>query len=123
MAPGMCAGIVVEPGATFVQRQLRDFHLCKGFDPASPAMDETVNARPVLRWDPYPDAVRYVVVVMSANNQPVFSRGDQGQLLKETSVQVDVALASGTYQWRVRAFNAADQEIGCSYGPRRFTVR
>ena len=67
--------------------------------------------------------MRYVVVVMSANNQPVFSRGDQGQLLKETSVQVDVALASGTYQWRVRAFNAAGQEIGCSYGPRRFTVR
>jgi len=101
----------------------RDFHLCKGFDPASPAMDEIVSARPVLRWEPYPDAVRYVAVVMSADNRPVFSRGYQGQLLKETSVEVDVALASGTYQWRVSAFNAAGQEIGCSYGPRRFMVR
>jgi len=96
----------------------RDFHLCKGFDLASPAMNETVTNRPVLRWDPYPDAVRYLAVVMSANTQPVFTRP-----LTETSVQVDVALVPGRYQWRVNAFNAAGQMIGCSYAPRRFTVR
>lgn len=40
----------------------RDFHLCKGFDPVSPAPGETVGARPVFRWEPYPDAVRYTAV-------------------------------------------------------------
>ena len=42
--------------------------------------------RPVLRWNPYPDAVRYVAVVMLANAKPVFTRP-----LTETSVQVDDA--------------------------------
>ena len=101
---------------------IRDFHLCKGFDLGSPAMNETVSNRPVLRWDPYPDAVRYLAVVMK-DTEPVFTRGAQGPPLTEASVQVDVTLAAGAYQWRVNAFNAAGQVIGCSYAPRRFTVR
>jgi len=102
---------------------MRDFHLCKGFDLGTPTNNDTVSSRPVLRWDPYPDAVRYVAIVMSSDAQPVFTRGTQGPTLTETSVQVDVALAAGAYQWRVNAFNAAGQMIGCSYAPRRFTVR
>jgi ankyrin repeat protein len=107
-------------GAAFT----RDFHLCKGFDPASPANNEAVSGRPTLRWDPYPDAARYVVTVLSSKMEPVFTRGSaQGAPLTETSVQVDIALAPAEYQWRVDAFNAAGQMIGCSYLPRRFTVR
>jgi hypothetical protein len=102
---------------------IRDFHLCKGFDVGSPAMEETVSNRPVLRWDPYPDAVRYLAQVMSSDNQIAFIRGGQGPPLTEATVQVDVPLAPGVYQWRVNAFNAAGQVIGCSYAPRRFTVR
>ena len=101
----------------------RDFHLCKGFDPASPANNESVTSRPILQWNPYPDAVRYVATVLSPTAQVVYTRGAQGQPLTETSVQVDVALAPGGYQWRVSAFNAAGQMIGCSYGPWGFTVR
>lgn len=101
----------------------RDFHLCKGFDPASPGNNDVVASRPILRWNPYPDAVRYVATVISPTGQVVYTRGAQDQPLTETSVQVDVALAPGGYQWRVSAFNAAGQMIGCSYGPWGFTVR
>jgi ankyrin repeat protein len=98
----------------------RDFSLCKGFDPVSPANNETVGSRPVLRWDPYPDAVRYVVSVSPPTNQTVFTRAVQGSGM---SAQVDVDLTPGAYQWRISAFNVAGQLIGCSFGPRGFTVR
>jgi ankyrin repeat protein len=101
----------------------RDFHLCKGFDLVSPAPDESVGARPVLRWDPYPDAVGYNVQVIAANNQLVFARGNKGPRVTATTVEVDVDLPPGTYNWSVRAENAAGQVIGCSFLPRRFTVR
>jgi hypothetical protein len=80
--------------------------------------------RPVLRWDPYLDALSYSAIVFSQkNNQAVFNRSNRGDSVTGTSVQVDVDLPPGVYQWRVNAFTAAGQMIGCSFGPRRFTVR
>jgi len=101
---------------------MHDFHLCKGFDPVAPSDNEPVAARPLLRWDPYPDAVRYLVVVLS-QGRSVFSRGGPQGNLATTSIQPDVDLPAGAYQWRVYAYNAAGQMIGCSFGPRGFTVR
>ena len=76
-----------------------------------------------LRWDPYPDAVGYNVQVIAANNQLVFARGNKGSRVTATTVEVDVDLPPGTYNWAVRADNAAGQVIGCSFLPRRFTVQ
>jgi hypothetical protein len=102
----------------------RDFSLCKGFEPLSPAGDEVVGARPILRWDPYLDALSYSAIVFSQkNNQVVFNRSNRGDRVTGTSVQLDVDLPPGAYQWRVNAFTAAGQMIGCSFGPRGFTVR
>jgi hypothetical protein len=96
----------------------RDFHLCKGFDPGSPANGESVSNRPVLRWDAYPDATRYVAHVFS-QGKTVLDRGTPANV---TSVQLDVDLSPGRYQWRIDVFNAAGQMIGCSF-VRVFTVR
>ena len=92
-------------------------------DPVSPAKEASVGTRPVLRWDPFPDAVSYSVIVFSQNSQIVFSRADRGERVTGTSAQVDVDIPPGPYQWRVNAFTAAGQMIGCSFGPRAFTVR
>ena len=100
----------------------RDFHLCKVFEPVSPSDNESVAARPVLRWDPYPGAVRYYVVGLS-QGKSVFSRGGPQGDLTATSFQLDVDLPPGTYQWRLFAYNAAGQMIGCASAPRAFTVR
>jgi hypothetical protein len=111
--------------ATFTVTELpfmHDFHLCKGFDPVAPSDNEPVAARPVLRWDPYPDAGRYLVVVL-LQGRSVFSRGGPQGNQTTTSIQPDVDLPPGAYQWRVYAYNAAGQMIGCSFGPRGFTVR
>ena len=97
----------------------RDFHLCKGFDLGSPAHDESVSSRPVLRWDAYPDAARYVANVLSQSNQIVFDRATPANV---TSVQLDVDLPPGRYQWRINVFNAAGRTIGCSFAPRAFIV-
>jgi hypothetical protein len=97
----------------------RDFHLCKGFALGSPANNASVGSRPVLRWDTYPDAARYVANVFTQNNQIVFDRATQADV---TSVQLDVDLPPGSYQWRVNVFNAAGQVIGCSFAPHGFIV-
>jgi ankyrin repeat protein len=97
----------------------RDFHLCKGFDLGSPANNESVGSRPVLRWDTYPDAARYVANVFAQNNLIVFDRATEANV---TSVQLDVDLPPGSYQWRVNVSNAAGQVIGCSFAPRGFIV-
>jgi ankyrin repeat protein len=89
----------------------RDFHLCKGFDLGSPANGESVSNRPVLRWDAYPDATRYVAHVFS-QGKTVLDRGTPANV---TSVQLDVDLPPGQYQWRIDVFNAAGQMIGCSF--------
>jgi hypothetical protein len=100
----------------------QDFHLCKIFQPVSPLNNESVAGRPVLRWDPYPDAVRYFAVVLS-QNRSVFSRGGPQGDLAGTSVQVDVDLPPGAYQWRLFAYNSAGQMIGCASQLREFTIR
>jgi hypothetical protein len=100
----------------------QDFHLCKIFQPVSPSNNESVGGRPVLRWDPYPDAVRYFAVVLS-QNKSVFSRGGPQGDLAGTSVQVDVDLPPGAYQWRLFAYNSAGQMIGCASQLRVFTIR
>jgi ankyrin repeat protein len=100
----------------------RDFHLCKGFDPTAPSNNESVAGRPLLQWNPYPDAARYFVVVVS-QGKSVFSRGGAQGYLTATSVQVDVDLPPGAYQWRVYAYTAGGQNIGCSFAPRGFVVR
>jgi ankyrin repeat protein len=97
----------------------RDFHLCKGFDLHSPANNASVSSRPVLRWDPYPDAARYDVVVLTEHSQIAFERATPADV---TSVQLDVDLPPGLYQWRVNVFNAAGPSIGCSFAPYGFIV-
>lgn len=98
-----------------------DFHLCRGFDPISPSNNAAVGSRPVLRWDTFPDATRYFVVVL-LQGKSVFTRGGR-EPQTATSVQPDVDLPPGAYQWRVTAHNAAGQMIGCSFEPRGFVVR
>jgi len=100
----------------------QDFYLCKGFTPLAPAHDESVAGRQVLRWDPYPDAARYFVVVLS-QGKPVFTRGGPQGNLTATSILMDVDLPPGEYQWRVYAYTAGGQIIGCSFLPRGFVVR
>jgi len=100
----------------------QDFHLCKVFEPVSPSNNESVAGRPVLRWEPYPDAVRYYVVVLLEGTS-VYTRGGPQGTLTATSFQVDSDLAPGSYQWRLFAYNAAGQMIGCAIAPRSFTVR
>lgn len=100
----------------------QDLHLCKGFDPVAPTNKESVDSRPVLRWDPFPDAVHYFVVIL-LQGKTVFSRGGPGGNLTTTSIQPDVDLQPGAYQWRLFAYNAARQMIGCNFGPREFSVR
>lgn len=100
----------------------QNFFLCKGFNPTAPANDEAVGSRPLLRWDPYPEAVRYFVAVL-LQGKPVFSRGGPTGDLTTTSVQVDVELPPAAYQWRVYAYSASGQNIGCSFLPRGFVVR
>ena len=58
-----------------------------------------------------------------AEQPVVFSRTDRGERVTGTSVQVDVDIPPGPYRWRVNAFTAAGQMLGCSFGPRAFTVR
>ena len=99
-----------------------DFHLCRGFDPISPSNNESVGSRPVLRWDTFPDATRYFVVVL-LQGKSVLTRGGGREPQTATSVQTDVDLPPGVYQWRVTAYNAAGQMIGCSFEPRGFVVR
>ena len=115
----------VPNGANFTMTTspfVRDFLLCKGFTPVAPAHNESVSGRPMLRWDPFPDAARYLVIVVS-QVKAVFSRGGQAGGLTDTSVQVDVDLPPGVYQWRVYAYTAGGQNIGCSFEPRAFIVR
>ena len=97
----------------------RDFQLCKGFELHSPANNESVSSRPVLRWDPYPDAARYDVVVLTEHSQIAFERATAADV---TSLQLDVDLPPGMYQWRVNVFNAAGPSIGCSFAPYGFIV-
>ena len=104
-----------------------DTYVCKLFAPISPRQEETVKQlQPILKWDPYPDAVSYSVQVwrMSQDRRYVgmFRRGDRGDTrLRDTNVQVDVDLSPGEYFWRVDAVNAAEHVIGCNY-PIKFTV-
>ncbi len=99
----------------------QDFYLCKRFETVAPSHNETVSGRPVLRWDPYPGAARYYVGVVSRGNR-AFSQGGPAGNLTATSVQVDVDLPAGAYQWRVHAYTAGGQVIACST-PLTFTVR
>ena len=101
----------------------QDLSLCKGFDPVAPSNNESVTGRPVLRWDVFPDAARYHVVVLS-QGKSVFASGGAGRNgLTTPRAQVDVDLPPGVYQWRAHAYNTAGEMIGCSFEPRQFSVR
>ena len=100
----------------------QDLDLCRGFDLEAPSNNESVGSRPMLRWNPFPDATRYFVVAL-LQGKTVFSRGGGPPPQTETSVQMDIDLPPGVYQWRVMAYNATGQMIGCSFEPRAFTVR
>jgi serine/threonine protein kinase len=101
-----------------------DTYLCKGFDPISPQDGQAIStSRPILQWGAYPDAVDYAVrVIRVGESNFVFQRGDYDARIKGTSVQVDIDLSPGEYNWRVDAFNAAGHIIGCSYFPNNFKV-
>ena len=96
--------------------------------PAVQAHEATAPApasTPVPKEDllkPPADAVRYVVVVLS-QGKSVHARGGPQEALTATRVQVDPDLPPGAYQWRVFAYNAASQMIGCAVAPRTFIVR
>lgn len=99
-------------------------YLCKGFEPLSPTNGQIVaTAHPILFWPSYPHAVDYAVrVIRKGDSGFIFQRGDNDPRLTTTSVQVDVYLAPGVYNWRVDAFNNRGHIIGCSYFPRGFAV-
>jgi hypothetical protein len=56
---------------------------------------------------------------MTQNNQLVLERYTPANV---TSLQLDVDLPPGMYQWRVYVHNATGQAIGCSFAPRGFIV-
>jgi hypothetical protein len=97
----------------------QDFHVCHVFDLGSPAQNESVGSRPVLRWDAYPDAKGYIVHLFDRTSWTVLGwrLGDGA-----TSVQVDSDLPPGSYQWRVDAVAAGGDVIACSAAPRGFIV-
>jgi hypothetical protein len=101
-----------------------DTYLCRGFNIVSPADGEVLyTPRPVLRWEPYLDAVNYAVRVLpDGQNMFVFSRGDRDARLATPTAQVGVDLAPGKYRWRADAFNSQGHIIGCTYYPRSFVI-
>jgi len=101
-----------------------DTYVCKGFDPVSPAKDESLKTnRPLLSWNPYPNAVDYAVrVIRKGAGTFDFSRGDRDPRIRGMNVAVDRDLPPGEYDWRVDAFNAAGHLVGCSYYPRSFKI-
>ena len=98
----------------------QDFHVCTLFHLRSPARDESVGSRPVLRWDAFPDAKSYAVSVFdktsSIARQWIIGAG-------VTSVQIDADLPPGYYEWRVDVAGAGGDAIGCSVAPRGFVVQ
>ena len=94
---------------------------CTGFTLGSPANGESVGPRPMLRWDAFPEAARYVATVLAADDRIVIS--SMTMPADVTSVQLETDLPPGTYAWRVDAYNTAGGRIGCSIAPRRFIVR
>jgi hypothetical protein len=97
----------------------QDFHVCHVFDLGSPAQNESVGSRPVLRWDAYPGAKGYIVHLFDRTSWTVLGwrLGDGA-----TSVQVDSDLPPGSYQWRVDAVAPGGDVIACSAAPRGFIV-
>ena len=73
----------------------------------------------MFRWEPYPDAVRYVAGVIGPGGKIIFLR----DRLTVPNMQPDVDLPAGTYDWSVSAVNAAGVSIGCSFRPRRLVVK
>ena len=83
------------------------------------------RSRPVLKWDPQPDAVGYSVQVWRLSPERryigVFRKGDRDPRIQTTSVEVDVDMSPGDYYWRVDAINSAGHVIGCNF-PIKFTI-
>jgi hypothetical protein len=112
---------VTSEGSTMTLRPFnQEFHVCKLFDLGTPAPNESVGSRPVLRWDAYPDAKRYVVNVFDRTSSVALQWIVDANV---TSVQVDTDLPPGSYEWRVDVTAARGNTIGCSIAPRGFTVR
>ena len=115
------APFVTTERSTMTIRQFnQDVHVCHVFDLGSPAQNESVGSRPVLRWDAHPDAHRYVVDVFDRASwiarEWVLGAG-------ATSVQVESDLPPGRYQWRVVATGTGGDVIACSSEPREFVVQ
>lgn len=103
-----------------------DIYLCKGFAPIRPIKGSVVTERrPILRWDPYPDAADYAVrVIKVGDSNFIFQKGDDDPRITSSEILVAVDLAPGDYRWRVDAFNSNGHIIGCSYyGVSDFTVQ
>ena len=101
-----------------------DTYLCRGFEGISPARGDSLRVtRPLLRWNAYPGAVDYAVrVIREGERNFLFSRGDRDARVATTSVQMDVDLPPGTYNWRVDAFNQFGHIIGCTRYPQPFVI-
>ena len=108
-----------EQSKMVVHRFNQDFHVCHVFDLGSPAQNESVGSRPVLRWDAHPDAKGYIVHLFDRTSWTALGwrLGDGA-----TSVQVDSDLPPGSYQWRVDAVAPGGDVIACSAAPRGFIV-
>jgi hypothetical protein len=118
------AMIEIQPG---IETTAPDSYLCKPFTPLTPKVNESIaQVRPILKWNPFPEAVNYSVQVW---HQPerryasVFTRGqgNREERIVGNSIQVDVDLAPGEYFWRMEAFNRSGHVIGC-VNAIRFTV-
>src|SRR5262245_29088943 len=87
----------------------------------SPKAAEKINTQtPELKWESYPDAAYYKLSV-NANDHLVESPY-VNKRVDGTSFSVDKPLQSGTYRWKVEAYNSDNRKLSESGDDIEFTV-
>lgn len=80
------------------------FRVKDGLTAVWPANGESVDNKPILQWEPYPDAVNYQVVLLDDDAYPPVVIADEET--KETSFAATTPLEPGSYSWTVWAKDA-----------------
>lgn len=75
----------------------------------TPAAFETVGAEPELKWQAYPGAVSYQIIVINGDAFPPVVVCDH--TTAETSFVVEPPLEPANYSWRVWAFNSSNKLV------------
>jgi hypothetical protein len=107
----IASGAAVDAGMFRLKKKLQLL------EPVNDAVLDTTT--PTLRWQAFPDAVRYHVnLFVDATGEAVLRRDTT-----ETSLTVSPPLAAGVrYQWSVDAYDASGTTIAY-FSPWRFTVQ